>query len=179
LDWLVQTAKPNVHPLVLNTVKENNDLEATLAKLGTIFPTLENDVTLRKRIEAMQSLGYGIEPHQVTAFFLEFETLIGKLSPEAWTDQDKLLSLISKLHPKTFQELRSNPSFRPLNDNYSDFKAALHRKVQEDWADRKLGFMGNNKEQKGFAVLNTASPMTLECSQSSSHDFRNKHPGKG
>jgi len=68
LGWLVRRAEPNVYPLVLNTVKENNDLEATLAKLGTIFPTLENDVTLMKRIEAMKSLGYRIEPHQVTAF---------------------------------------------------------------------------------------------------------------
>jgi len=44
--WLVQRAEPNVYPLVLNTVKENNDLEATLAKLGKILPTLENDVSL-------------------------------------------------------------------------------------------------------------------------------------
>jgi len=57
MHWLVQTAKPNVYPLVLDTVKK------------TIFPTLENDVTLRKKIEAMPNLGYGIEPHQVTALF--------------------------------------------------------------------------------------------------------------
>jgi len=116
LDWFLQTAEPNVNTLVLNAVKENNDLETTLAKLDTIFPTL------------------GIEPHQGTGFLLDFETLMRKMSPEAWTDQDKILSLISKLHPKTFQELSSNPSFRPPADSYSDLKAALHRKVQEDWA---------------------------------------------
>jgi len=39
--------------------------------------------------------------------------------------------------------------------------------------------MGNIKEQKGFAVLNTETPMMLDPSQSSSQDFRNKPPGKG
>jgi len=72
-DWLVQKAEKSL-PLVLHTVKENNDLGATLANLGTIFLTPENDVTPRELIESMQSLGWGIEPHQVTAFFLEFES---------------------------------------------------------------------------------------------------------
>jgi len=80
----------------------------------------------------MQSLGYGIKPHQVTALFLEFEILIGQLSPEAWTDQHKLLSLISNLHPKTFQELRFDPIFLGPDGQNSDLKASSHRKVQED-----------------------------------------------
>jgi len=166
LDWLVQSAEPNVYPLVLNTVKECKDLETTMAKLGTIFPTLENDVTLRKRIEALPTMSYAMEPHQVTTFFLEFETLTGKLSPEAWTDQDRLLSLISKLHTKTFQELRANPSYRPLTDNYADLKGALLKKVQEDWADRKLGLLGGNKEHKSFSVLTTDTPMAVDPPQS-------------
>jgi len=49
-------------------------------------------------------------------------------------------------------------------DIYSDLEVALHRKVQEDGADRKLGLMGDNKEQKGFVVLTTDSPMTLDHS---------------
>jgi len=137
LDWLVQTAEKNVHPLVLNTVKENNDLGATLANLGTTILTSGNDATPRKRIELMQSSGWRIEPHQVTAFFLKNSNR--KSFPEARNDRDKLLPLISKLHPNTFRELRSNPSLRPLTDNYSDLEAALHGKVQEDWADRNLG----------------------------------------
>jgi len=98
----------------------------------------------------MQSLVLRIE-HQVTAFFLKNSNR--KISPEARTDQDKLLPLISKLHPKTFQELRPNPCLRPLTDNYSVLKAAPHGKVREDWADRKLWIMGNNKEKKvNFSV---------------------------
>jgi len=58
MGWLVQTAEPNGYPLVLNIVNENSDLEATLANSGTIFLTLENDVTLRNRIESMQSLSH-------------------------------------------------------------------------------------------------------------------------
>jgi len=69
LDWLVQTAETNVHPVVLNTVKENIDLGATLADLGTTILTSGNDATQMERIESMQSSGWRIEPHQVTAFF--------------------------------------------------------------------------------------------------------------
>jgi len=73
LDWLVQKAEKRLPPFPQHSrCKER--LGSHLGKVSTIFLTLENDVTPRELIESMQSLGWGIEPHQVTAFFLEFES---------------------------------------------------------------------------------------------------------
>ena len=40
-DWLIQACEPQVYKIVVNTVKESEgDLEASLTKLGEIFPTV-------------------------------------------------------------------------------------------------------------------------------------------
>ena len=45
-DWLIQACEPQVYKIVVNTVKESQEyLEASLTKLGEIFPALENDLT--------------------------------------------------------------------------------------------------------------------------------------
>ena len=65
-DWFIQACEPQVYKFVVNTVKESQgDLEVSLTKLGEIFPTLENDLTLRKKIEALPPLPYGPEPHKL------------------------------------------------------------------------------------------------------------------
>ena len=53
-EWLIQACEPQVYKIVVNAVKESQgDLEESLTKLGEIFPTLENDLKLRKKIEAL------------------------------------------------------------------------------------------------------------------------------
>ena len=54
-----------------------------MTKSGEIFPTLENDLTLRKKIEALPQLPYGPDPPQVATFLLEFENLASKLTATA------------------------------------------------------------------------------------------------
>ena len=105
-DWLAQACEPGVYKITTNVIKETgSNLEETLKRLGEIFPTLENDLTIRRKIESLPTLGYAPEPQVLASLLLEFETLSGKLSTHAWIDQDKLLFLIGKLHPKTFQEI--------------------------------------------------------------------------
>ena len=101
IDWLIQACEPQVYKIVVNTFKQSEgDLETSLTTLGDIFPTLEKDLKLRKKIEALLPLPCGPEPPQVATFLLEFENLAHKLTANAWTDQDKLLALISKIHQK-------------------------------------------------------------------------------
>ena len=84
------------------------------------------------------------------------------MSTNAWTDQDKLLALISKIHPKTFQEIRANPILRPKTDTYADMKHTLQEKVKEDWVDKKM------KNPKTLQVLAVDTPMQVDSPQSNS-----------
>jgi len=67
------------------------------------------------------------------------ENLVFKLSAQAFTDQDKLLALISKLHPKTFTEIRLERIWSIQADNYTDMKGGvLQERVKEDWVDKQF-----------------------------------------
>jgi hypothetical protein len=164
----------------MKVLKDNeNDLERSLRALGEIFPTLENDLTIRKKIESLQPLGYAPEPQVLAAFLLDFETLASKLSPGAWTDQDRLLSLISKINPRTFQEIRSHPTFRPRTDTFLEFKQVLQEKVKEDWVDRKLV----TPKQLQVLSLDPQNQMQVDQAPQSSgsgpHNFQNRGRTKG
>ena len=175
-DWLVQASDPKIYKIVTATVKENQgDLEATLTKLGEIFPTLENDLTVRRKIEALTSLSYAPDPAQLATFLLEFETLLGKLSENSMTDQDKLLHLINKLHPKTFQELRASPVWRPHTDTYSGIKQALTEKVKEDWVDKRLVVTQKNL----LAQTEQMQVDSAQTPQSTSYQHQSRSLGKG
>ena len=88
----MQASDPKIYKIVTATVKEKQgELEATLTKLGEIFPTLENDLTVRRKIESLTSLGYSQDPAQLATFLLDFETLLGKLSENSMTEQDTFL----------------------------------------------------------------------------------------
>jgi hypothetical protein len=179
-DWLAQAAEPQVYKITMKVLKDNeNDLERSLRALGEIFPTLENDLTIRKKIESLQPLGYAPEPQVLAAFLLDFETLASKLSPGAWTDQDRLLSLISKINPRTFQEIRSHPTFRPRTDTFLEFKQVLQEKVKEDWVDRKLV----TPKQLQVLSLDPQNQMQVDQAPQSSgsgpHNFQNRGRTKG
>ena len=148
-DWFIQACEPQVCKIVVNTVKESQgDLEASLTKLGEIFPTLENDLTLRRKIKALPPLPRGPEPPQVVTFLLEFENLATKLTANAWTDQDKLLALISKIHPKTFvQRNLCKSSFEAPNRHLRRHEAHIAKEGRG--VDKK---MTNPKTLKVLAV---------------------------
>ena len=54
------------------------------------------------------------------------------------SDEDKLLILIEKVHPKTYFEIRQNPIFRNRSETYIGFREVLTEKVKEDWVDTGL-----------------------------------------
>jgi len=89
-------------------VKEAHaDLEVILGRIVNVFLALANDFTIRDKIETIPPLPYVPEPSMLAAFLLKFESLVCKRLAPAFTNQDKLLALISKLHHMTFAEIRS------------------------------------------------------------------------
>jgi len=91
------------------------ELEVVLTRMGEFSPALQNDLTIRQKIETIPSLPYGPDPSQLAAFLFKFENFVCKPSAPAFTDQDRL-ALISKFHPKTFAEIRSERICRSQTD---------------------------------------------------------------
>jgi hypothetical protein len=140
LDWLIEACQGKTKPIVKKLIKETNwDLEVVLQGMSKLFPKLENDLTLRNKLDKIPALQYNCEPHQVAQLFLELEELLNKMSTGSMSDQEKFILLTRKLHPKTFAEMRADRFFKRRTETFEDMKEALMEKAEEDWQEKHFG----------------------------------------
>lgn len=139
LDWLLESCTPKVKKLVEKVVEEKqSDLFAVLSQLETLFPKLENDLTLRASLEKISQLPVSPDPAAVAQLFLELEEVFARLSSRAMSDQEKFLVLMKKVHPKTFSDLRQDRYYKHRTEDYPSLKTALIEKSKEDWLEKHL-----------------------------------------
>ena len=97
----IQPCEPQVYKIAVNIAKEHqDDLEAILTKLGKIFSTLENDLTLRNQIKALPN--YPTRSTSSSHVFVGIQTFGQQAHSSSMGTPSQVLALISKLHPKTF-----------------------------------------------------------------------------
>ena len=99
---------------------------------------MENDLTLRAKLDKIPQLSATPEPSDIAKLILEVEETMAKLSTEAMSPQEKLLLLVRKLHPKTFGELRADCHYKHRVTDYESLKEALLEKSLEDWLEKHL-----------------------------------------
>lgn len=138
-DWLIQACTIKVKKILEKLVDDtNNEFSKVLDKMEVLFPRLENDISLREALKRIPQLPREPEPQQVAQLLLEFEDIIARMSPEALGEQEKLLMLITKVHPQTFQELRKDRLWKRRTESFDDLKNVLQEKAQEDFFERHI-----------------------------------------
>ena len=176
-DWLIQAAEPSTYGMFSTVCKTSHkNLNLALKKLSQIYPSHENDLTVRKSLSSMQQLPYQPSPQLLAEFFLKFDDLMSKLSVEAMSNQEKLLLVTGKIHPKTLSEMRSNNIFRRRTEKFPEICEALREKVHDDWTDRTLGF--GVTSSRGLNIL-SSDPPTESSPTFGSPQPAHVHPGKG
>ena len=138
LDWLLEACTAKTKPIVKKLIRDSIELGEVLTAMSKLFPKLDNDLTLRAKLEKVPSLAHNCEPAQVAQLFLELEELMVKMSKGAMSDQEKFIMLTKKIHPKTYQEMRADRFFKRRTETYGDLKSALFEKVEEDWQEKHL-----------------------------------------
>ena len=170
-DWLIEACTPKVRRLVETVVDQHNsDLIPVLRQLSSLYPKLENDLTLRAKLDRITPLPPNPDPELVAQLALEIEEVFVRLSPSAMSDQDKLLILVKKIHAKTWSELRSDRYYKQRTSTFLDLKEALLEKSQEDWLERNL------TQQKKQTLNPLDQPESLNPHQ---HPKPNSGKGKG
>jgi hypothetical protein len=150
-DWLIEACVPKIRRLVETIVDQHDsDLVAVLKALTGLFPKLENDLTLRARLEKLSPLPSNPDPESVAQLILEISEVFSRLSATAISDQDKLLILVRKIHGKTWSEMRSDRYYKSRTSNFYDLKEALLEKAQEDWLERNLTQQKKANPQSDF-----------------------------
>jgi len=87
-DFLIQACDSYVYEIVEKILEDAHaDLEVVLTRIGKVFPALENDLTVCKKIETLPPLPYGPDPSQLAFFLLEFEKLVCKYLMRSLTNQ--------------------------------------------------------------------------------------------
>ena len=138
-DWLIEACVPKVRKLVETVADQHDcDLIRVLKSLSNLYPKLENDLTLRARLEKITPLPANPDPELVAQLTLEIQEVFVRLSPTAMSDQDKLLILVKKINSKTWSELRSDRYYKQRTSTFLELKDALLEKSQEDWLERNL-----------------------------------------
>ena len=86
-DWLIEACTPKVRKLVEKLVDDSpGDLLQVLRQLETLFPKLENDITLRSFLEKVPSLPAKPDPAAVAQLFVEMEEILSRMSSDSMSD---------------------------------------------------------------------------------------------
>ena len=138
IDWFIQGCHLKIKKLVQKVADEHKTFASFLDKLETLFPKIENDISIREKLKKVQSLAREPLPTEVETLILDLETLFSKLTPNALGEQEKLLLLMEKLHPSMVSELRKRKEDRANFDSYETLVAFLRERTLEDHLERFL-----------------------------------------
>lgn len=177
IDWLIEFTTPKIRPIVKKIAKEQSSLQGVLEAMAKVFPKMENDLTLRAKLEKTISLPHCPEPAQVAQMFIDLEEIFGKMSRGAMSDQEKFLLLMRKIHPRTFQEMRQDRFYKRKCENYEDLKESLFEKAEEDWQERHLVQL--KKENVHTLVEDVSEKPTKDVQVPFHNSGKGKGKGKG
>ena len=106
--------------LVKKIAKDKNSLAEVLKGMARLFPKLENDLTLRSKLDKLPQLPWNAEPHQVAQLYVDMEDLLVKMSETAMSDQEKffLRTKNPRLSPQDFCRTQERHIFQNENRNF-------------------------------------------------------------
>ena len=138
MDWLLESCSVKVKPIVKKLVGEQKSFGEVLRSMSKLFPKLENDLSLRQKLDKVPGLPHRPEPAAVAQLFVDVEEILGKMSAGAMSDQEKFITLSRKIHPKTYSEMREDRLYKGRTETFADLKSASFEKAEEDWLERNI-----------------------------------------
>jgi hypothetical protein len=138
LDWAVAAAAPKVQRIVERLAAEAKSYNAFAQRLTEIFPKVENDISIRAQLQKLPALGRDPAPGELEALLVEMSDLMSKMSPDALGEQEKLLLLVSKIHPAQWRDMRAERRDRERCNSFDELLAYWRERVTDDALERYL-----------------------------------------
>ena len=129
---------------------KTSSFEELLESINQVFPKVENSISVRQQLAKILPLQRETSPQEVESLLLEMETLFLKLPPEAFSEEEKGLLLVSKIPPQTWKEIRSERCWRNRCDSFESLKELLREKVRDDTLERFLFAQMQRRENKFY-----------------------------
>ena len=117
-------------------------------RMEKLFPKLENDISIRDQIRKLPSLPKEPTPHEVEVLLMDLNFLLSKMSPDAMSPQEKTLTLVGKIHPTAFKDLRADRKNHPKCEDFHLLAQLLREKAVDDTLEKHI--YQQQKEPKAF-----------------------------
>ena len=117
--------KPDVKSRAENCLKKAKSLEDFFDQLPRLYPEIETDLSLRGELVKIGNLPADPKPAQIENLLNELDKVFEKFSPNALSDQQKLLELASRVNDKTFMKWAEDPNLSPYLYDYHTLSILL------------------------------------------------------
>ena len=151
--WFVHAMEEPVLTVVESLFDKTSTLEDLIRETSRIFPTYVTDLSLRKQVSEIRGLPAEPSLEEVETLLLDLETLWSRMSDDAYSDQEKYVTLAGKLGGKLWESLRSHPTFRATLQSYNGLKAAVRGFVSERLVDKNLADLYNSHVRRSGRPL--------------------------
>ena len=94
----------------------------------------------------MPSLQTKCSPPEFDQFLLEVEALVTRLPKGSMSEDENVLTLISKIAPKTWKEIRNERSWRKRCETYDGLKELLREKTRDDFLEKFLFYQVQKRD---------------------------------
>ena len=178
-DWFLHCCAPKLKRIVESVAETNDSFESFLNGIQKLFPKVENTVSLRQQLQKVCKLANDPSPAEVEQMLLEFDSLVAKFPNGSLSEEEKLLLLVTKVHPVSWKEIRSERNWRARCDRYSDLKELLREKARDDMVEKFLYSQISAKRDTNKAFVLEPNPNTNSTSSTAPEQNQNRSAGKG
>lgn len=176
VDWVVNCCAPKIRRIAETLAARVTTADALLRELSSVFPQVENTISLRVALQKVPVLSKEPTPSEIEHLILDLEVLFSKFPMNCLSNDEKVLTLVSKLHPNTWKEMRSDKEIRSKCNDYENLKSALREKMRDDLAERFLFTQMQNKTTHRALAMDTPTTPPTSFQQGKGNG---KGKGKG
>ena len=130
--------------------------------MSQAFPEFTNDFALKSEVRMLPELPRRPKVEELEQLLVEFEHKLGRMTPDACSDQEKMVLLVSKLPEKLWKELRNSTLYRGTLTTYDMLKQAVRTFIRDtqlnDFLDRLREAPKIDNKNEGTRVLALPPP---------------------
>ena len=136
--WLMTSMDQSILAITEGIYGRTATFQDLVQELARTFPVYATDFSLRADVAAIPALGASPSVEDLERLIVSLELKWTRMSPEACSDQEKMVVLSNKLSDNLWRDLRQSPFHRGSLVSYDKMKEALRSLVAEQQMNELL-----------------------------------------
>ena len=137
-DWIVMAMSETFRPTVMRIARKSETSCALIRSLASVYPERTNNWSIRQALKEIKGLKGEFDSKDVELLLQSIDLLLGDLTGDTMSEEDKVLLLCEKIPDKEFKEIRSHPARRLRMVTYNGIADLLREVADETEMDRLI-----------------------------------------